>query len=364
MKLYVENSRLRGVRSQKRQGVMKAAAVLLGVVVLLTAFDAAAQGVRAQGKSPSQNAGVVRSVPKHSSAGSSATGRRIFAPYIHIALAKDGLAEIRTASGIRTFVLAFIVSGGGCSAAWQSTEPVPIASETFYAQQIDRLRGSGGDVIVSFGGYAGRELAFACPNAASLAAAYQTVVDKYKVRALDFDIETGAESDAATIERRSEALVRLVRANPKLDISFTVPAVATGIPQEALEILKSAQKHRVPISVVNLMAMDYGQPIPDGEMGARAIATAESAALQLRTLGIRAGIGITAMIGMNDTPGETFTLDDARKLVTYAKSNSVVRRLSIWSVGRDHGGCVGTVSPACSGIAQGDWEFTRIFRQF
>jgi chitinase len=33
-------------------------------------------------------------------------------------------------------------------------------------------------------------------------------------------------------------------------------------------------------------------------------------------------------------------------------------------VGRDNGGCSGTVSPLCSGIAQKDWDFTRIFQKF
>jgi hypothetical protein len=287
-----------------------------------------------------------------------------FAPYIHMSETNNNLPEIQASSGIKAFTLAFIVSDGGCSAAWQGTTTLPLATEMLFSQRIQSVRKAGGDVIVAFGGYAGKELALACPDPATLAAAYQSVVDKYKVHSLDFDIEAGAASDAVSIERRSEALSRLVRANAGLQISFTLPLLPSGMPQTALDLLKSAQKHKVPVSVVNLMTMDYGQPVPEGNMGPLGIVAVENAISQMRTLGISAGIGITPMIGLNDTPGETFTLSDARTILNYARSNTAVHRLSMWSVGRDRGGCAGTVSPVCSGIAQSEWEFTHIFQAF
>ncbi len=301
---------------------------------------------------------------RHEPAGPAPQAKRVFAPYIHMSETNNDLPEIHAASGIRFFTLAFIVSDGGCTAAWQGTTPLPLATEKLFSQHIDGVRKAGGDVIVAFGGYAGKELALACPDPTALAAAYQSVVDKYKVTSLDFDIESGAASDASSIERRSEALSLLIHANPGLQISFTVPVTPDGMPQTALDLLKSAQQREIPVSIVNLMTMDYGEPVPQNNMGPLALVAVESAIAQLRRLGISFGIGITPMIGMNDSPGETFTLADASTTLKYARSNSAVRRLSMWSVGRDRGGCAGTVSPTCSGVAQRDWGFTHIFETF
>jgi hypothetical protein len=113
------------------------------------------------------------------------------------------------------------------------------------------------------------------------------------------------------------------------------------------------------------MTMDYGSPVPNGAMGPNAIAAASGTMCQLKSLGLEARVGITPMIGVNDTQGETFTLDDAQVVLSYAQANSnVVALLAFWSVGRDNGSCSGIVSPSCSGIAQKDWDFTRIFQKF
>jgi hypothetical protein len=100
-------------------------------------------------------------------------------------------------------------------------------------------------------------------------------------------------------------------------------------------------------------------------MGPDAVAAASGAACQLKVLGLNAQIGITPMIGVNDSAGETFTLDDAQVVVNYALANSnTVTWLAFWSIGRDNGGCFGQVSPYCSGLPQRDWDFTRIFQKF
>ncbi len=46
------------------------------------------------------------------------------------------------------------------------------------------------------------------------------------------------------------------------------------------------------------------------------------------------------MIGVNDSAGETFTLEDAQVVVNYALANSdKIALLSFWSIGRDNGVC-------------------------
>jgi hypothetical protein len=310
-----------------------------------------------------QRIGLAKTL-RHESRGTAAQTKKLFAPYIHMSETDNNLFAIQAASGIKFFTIAFIVSDGGCTAAWQGKPNLPLATEKLFSQNIDAVRKAGGDVIVAFGGYAGKELSLACPDAVTLTAAYQSVLDKYKVTSLDFDIESSAADDRVSIERRSEALSRLVRANPGLQISFTVPVVQDGMPQTALDLLASAQKHNVPVSVVNLMTMDYGDPVANRNMGPLAIVSVDAALRQMRTIGLVAGVGITPMIGMNDTPGETFTLADASTVLSYARSNGAVCRLSMWSVGRDRGGCAGAVLPTCSGINQDDWGFTHIFQTF
>jgi hypothetical protein len=75
-------------------------------------------------------------------------------------------------------------------------------------------------------------------------------------------------------------------------------------------------------------------------------------------------IGVTPMIGMNDSAGETFSLADASTLVSWARSSGYVTRLAFWSVGRDNGGCPGTVSGSCSGISQSNYQFSSVFEGF
>ena len=71
------------------------------------------------------------------------------------------------------------------------------------------------------------------------------------------------------------------------------------------------------------------------------------------------------MIGRNDV-GKTFTQEDARKTVKYAKSKGI-GHLAFWALGRDNGKCPnqhGKPRDNCSGIKQSDYEFTKIFSTF
>jgi len=288
---------------------------------------------------------------------------KMFAPYVDMSKLANSLPQVQSASGIATFTLAFIVSGNGCVPAWGGT--VPVSTDVNIAAGIAKLRGAGGDVLIAFGGYDGIDLAQSCGEVPSLQAAYQAVIDKYKVKILDFDVEHTAIKDTVSIDRRSQALKAPAAANPGLQINYTLPATPAGLTALSVNVVMSAVKHGTPVAVVNLMTMDYGSPVPNGAMGPNAIAAASGTMCQLKSLGLEARVGITPMIGVNDTQGETFTLDDAQVVLSYAQANSnVVALLAFWSVGRDNGSCSGIVSPSCSGIAQKDWDFTRIFQKF
>jgi hypothetical protein len=288
---------------------------------------------------------------------------RMFAPYVDMSKLANSLPQIQASSGIKTFTLAFVVASNGCTPAWGGT--ASIAADTTIAAGIAKIREAGSDIVIAFGGYDGTDLGRSCPDVPSLQAAYQVVIDKYKAKILDFDVEHAAIEDPVSIDRRSQALKALAAANPGLQINYTLPATPAGLTDLSVNVIKSAVKYGTPVAVVNLMAMDYGSPVPTGTMGPNAVAGASAALCQLKSLGLKARVGITPMIGVNDSAGETFTLDDAQVVLHFALANSnSVGLLSFWSMGRDNGGCSGTVSPLCSGITQKDWDFTRIFQKF
>ena len=291
------------------------------------------------------------------------TGNRLFAPYIDMSLSNNNLPAISRASGIRVFTLGFIIDNGGCKAGWGGFG-VPVGSDTSIAPLISGLRSAGGDVIVSFGGAAGIEVGQACSSASAAQAQYQAVVNKYKVKMLDFDIEGAPIADTAAVDRRNAALAGLQRANSGLVISYTLPVLTTGLTQDGINLLANAKKHGVNISVVNIMTMDYGGTANPNTMGQNAIDAFNATLKQIRSIGVSAPLGITPMIGRNDSQPEVFTLNDAQKVVNFAKPNGNVARLAFWSVARDNGGCSGGVSPSCSGISQGTWAFSHLFEPF
>lgn len=291
-----------------------------------------------------------------------ASSNKMFAPYLFMADKNTDLHKLMKSSGARYYTLAFVQSER-CAPSWQQVGPV--ASEKKFMKSIKKLRAAGGDVIISFGGYEGTDLAQACSDVPSLQKAYQVVVDKYKAKYLDMDVEHFAIEDQASIDRRSQALKALAAANPGLQINYTLPASPQGLTPAAMNVLASAVKFETPVAVVNLMTMDYGMPVEDGGMGKHAISAAEGAREQMTSLGLKAQLGITPMIGINDTPGESFTLADARAVMTYVRDNGdSVGLLSFWSIGRDNGNCDGVAKPDCSGIKQQDWDFAQIFGEF
>ena len=115
------------------------------------------------------------------------------------------------------------------------------------------------------------------------------------------------------------------------------------------------------------MAMDYGTTVSSGGMGTDAVDAAEATEAQLKTAGLAATtVGITPMIGQNDSQGEIFSLGDAQTLLNFANSTSYVSRLAMWSLARDNGGCAGQTyaSPSCSGVAQSAFQFTSNFKTY
>ena len=305
------------------------------------------------------------------------TSGKVFAPYVDMGLTVDWqLLTIQQQSGIKVFTLGFVVGNGGCTPTWGGVGAT-VANDTLpngttILSLIQGIRAAGGDVIISFGGASGTELALGCTTVSSLQAAYQSVLTKYSVNSstpvrLDFDIEGGATTDSASITRRNQALVGLKNANPGLVISYTLPVLPTGLVASGVNILNSVKASGLNLNVVNIMAMDYGSANDNGgQMGLSATQAASNTHNQVVAAGLTASIGVTPMIGINDVNTEIFQLTDAQMLLNFANSNSYITRLSMWSVARDNGSCAGQgfASPVCSGISQSNWAFSNIFKPF
>ena len=149
-----------------------------------------------------------------------------------------------------------------------------------------------------------------------------------------------------------------------------------GLTANGIALMRSTIKAGAKISIVNGMAMDYGDsaaPNPKGRMGYYAIKVAGSLKSQLRSLypqlstaKLWAMVGVTPMIGVNDTNSEIFTASDASQLVKFAASKQL-GMLAFWSVGRDKecpGGAKAYAEATCSSIAQSPFEFSKLFKRF
>lgn len=303
---------------------------------------------------------------------------------------QNNLPGLSAASGVKHFTMAFISSAGNaCNPEWGGIGP--ISKDTTFTSDIATLRQQGGDVIISFGGFLADttvangggpdfELGYGggCNTVAQLQAAYQAVINKYSVNSttpvsLDFDIEGDAIDSPTlngvnTVDLRNQALAALAKANPGLQISYTIPVAESCFLQPEMDLLKSAVKFGVPVSVVNVMPFDFGSPIASGQFGSVVTTAATSCINQLKSIGLNAALGITVLIGTNDESDETFLLSDAQTVANFAQNNPAVQRVSFWEVSRDNGSCGNNPSDLddnnCSSIMQANWAFSQIFEAF
>ena len=111
----------------------------------------------------------------------------------------------------------------------------------------------------------------------------------------------------------------LQAANPNLRVSYTLAVDRGGLPSAQQNLLRNAQSNGARVDVVNVMAMDYGACYSD--MGQAAIDSASATRNNLASMGLSASVGVTPMIGVNDTTCEVFSVANASQLVNYAQAN-------------------------------------------
>ncbi|KAJ3218152.1 hypothetical protein HDU67_006556 [Dinochytrium kinnereticum] len=298
-----------------------------------------------------------------------------FAPYVDVtAWPTFDLVSYAKLTGVKYFTLGFIVASTKGGPSWGGYYD---AEEGFLLDKVKQLRELGGDVIVSFGGAAGAELALVSSNPEQLADKYMKVIQLYEPKWVDFDIEGAAlngvdVASQATIERRNIALNLIRRRTPwPLKISYTLPVNPGGLDDVSVALLQNAVMNGAKVDVVNIMAMDYGSYYaPNGAtgMGGYAISAASKTREQLEIIGMKAQVGITPMIGKNDVATEVFRLEDALSIAKWAKGSTYVSYLGMWSANRDNAKFKNDPSikslVASSLVVQEDGDFGRALLAF
>jgi chitinase len=282
------------------------------------------------------------------------------APYLDIVSGDADLAGIYAKTGQASFTAAFVVadSAGNCTPTWGGTAAI---GDGAIKASIDEITANGGKVIVATGGETGTYLEAAC-SASELASAYEKALDAAGSNYLDVDVEQAV--DPATV---TSALATLQKARGTA-ITLTLPVDGTeaGLTDAAIALLTRAKDAGVEVTV-NAMTMNFDAI---GDWGA-AMTTATEA-VKDDVAGVWSGrtdaqvyamLGVTPMIGVNDTGGTT-TPADAKTLLAWASSKGL-GFVRFWSVNRDNGGCTdGSVRPTCSGIDQDDYAFTSLFKGY
>jgi hypothetical protein len=314
------------------------------------------------------------------SAAPAALPAHIYAPYFET-WTSDSITTTAQDSGARYFTLAFLetLGKGSCTLGWNGDKTQTISSGR-YLSDIASLRGLGGDVIPSFGGWSadqgGTEVADSCNDVNAIAAAYENVIRTYNVTRLDMDVEGRSLTRTDGIDRRNKAL-KIVEdwaaaQRRPFQVSYTIPTSASGLEASGVAILKNAIANGTRVDVVNIMTFDYYDRVTT-DMGAAAISAAQGLHDQLASLypaktsaQLWAMEGNTILPGIDDYPKKTEVtyVADAQRLLSFAQANGI-NTLSIWAIQRDNGGCPSvTDSNSCSGIVQNTWDFSHLLEPF
>jgi chitinase len=333
----------------------------------VTVVAAGAMVALANSGSAAPTTAVQSSVQSNSLQGNALSGNWYgAAPYVMpLDNTPPDLTQVMAATGQKSFELAFVLDGGGCSAAWDGTAAV--SSDSTVAGVINSVRSAGGDVSVSFGGFGGTKLGQTCGSAAATAAAEQAVINKYSLKAIDLDLEEPEYENTTAINNEIGAAQILQRNNAGLYISITTAGTAAGTGFFGQNVLNTAKADGFVPNNFSIM------PFDGGFSGASSQISALNAfhGLLMNTFGWSSATafqheGFSGMNGRTDS-AEMFFQADFQSVLNFAESNGLAR-YTYWSLNRDRQ-CNppdnnGTLSGSCSSVAQGAWDFTKFTAMF
>ena len=272
-------------------------------------------------------------------------------------------STVMDATGVKAFTIAFVLASNGCNPAWDGSSGLTGGA---HESTIAAIRAAGGDIVPSIGGWSGNKLGPNCATAEALAGAYQKVIDTFRLKAIDIDIENTDEFENYVVaDRIVDALKIVKQRNPGVTTILTFGTTPTGPNAHGIRLIQQARAKNADVDVFAQMPFDFGG---GADMYASTVGATEGLKNQLTsTFGwtdaqAYAHMGISGMNGLSDqqelTTPETWT-----RIRDYAKEKGLAR-FTFWAVNRDRGCPGGGVVSNCSGIEQPEWEFTRISAGF
>ncbi|MGW0208714.1 alpha-galactosidase [Streptomyces sp. NPDC003233] len=272
--------------------------------------------------------------------------------------------QVMAASGVKWLTLAFVLSDGTCNPKWDGSRPLTGGSDQ---SAIDHIRSAGGDVIVSVGGWSGAKLGEKCSSASALAGAYQKVINAYRLKALDIDIENTEWSNAAVRQRVVDALKTVKANNPGLRTVITFGTTTSGPDATGVDMIKRAARSGLANDVWCVMPFDFGG-------GATTMGTLTTQAMDGLKARVKAAygyddatayahIGLSSMNGRTDDSGERVRVADFRTMLAYARQHHIAR-LTYWSANRDRPCGSGAGGDSCSGVSQQPYDYLKVFTQY
>ncbi|MEU8619142.1 carbohydrate binding domain-containing protein [Streptomyces sp. NPDC048623] len=296
--------------------------------------------------------------------GGGGTGFKQAAPYLYLGWGNPPApATVMNATGIKTFTMAFILSSGGCNPAWDGQRPLTGGVDQ---STINAVKAAGGDIVPSIGGWSGNKLGPNCSTPEALAGAYQKVIDAYGLKSIDIDIENTDEFENTAVQDRILGALKIVKANnPGLRTILTFGTATTGPTYYGNRLIEQSKALNAGIDVFTIMPFDFGG---GADMYGNTVNAANGLKDKLKSVygwddaTAYAHVGISGMNGLSDQQ-EVTTQQIWTQIRDWANAHHIAR-LAFWSVNRDRGCAGGGVTETCSGIAQSDWEFTRITAGF
>ncbi|WP_202638795.1 cellulose binding domain-containing protein [Bailinhaonella thermotolerans] len=290
-------------------------------------------------------------------------GKMPGAPYLYMGWGNPpNPGTVMDATGIKSFTMAFILASGGCNPAWDGQRPLTGGPD---AQAISTIKAKGGNVQISFGGWSGNKLGPNCSTPQAFADAVQRVIDAVGPAVVDFDIENTDEFENYTVQDRILNALKIVKQrNPAVKIVVTFGTTTRGPNAHGVRLINRSRELAVPVDNYTIMPFDFGgtDMYQDTVNASEGLKNALKSAFGWTDAQAYARMGISGMNGLSDqqelTSPATWT-----RIRDWAKARGLTR-LAYWAVNRDRPCPGGGVTSHCSGIAQADWEFTKITAGF
>jgi hypothetical protein len=285
------------------------------------------------------------------------------APYIYAGWGNPPApSTVMSATGIKAFTIAFVLANG-CNPVWDGEGGL---TGGVHASTINAIKAAGGDVIPSFGGYSGNKLGPACSTPDALAGAYQKVIDAFGLKAIDIDIENYDEFENFAVQDRILGALKIVKQrNPSIKTILTFGTNTSGPSATGIRLINQAKALGANVDIFAIMPFDFGggaNMYQNTVNATEGLKNAVKSAFGYTDAQAYSRLGISGMNGLSDQQ-ELTTVAIWTQIRDYAKSKGLAR-FTFWAVNRDRGCAGGGVVSDCSGIAQNNWDFTKVTAGF